>query len=111
MVKKRKSIRKPPTVVLVEGEEQVFESGEVPNVEDEIHAIQLFHKDAEKNDAALDANEEPNEGTGEMQEDGATEEEAAREKALEEWNTFREEHLESQCTTNESLPRIAVNAD
>ncbi|KAG8913698.1 hypothetical protein FRC00_001801 [Tulasnella sp. 408] len=94
MVKKRKSIRKPPTVVLVEGEEQVFESGEMPNVEDEIHAAHLFHKDAEKNDAALDANEELNEGTGEMQEDGTTEEEAAREKALEEWNTFREEHLE-----------------
>lgn len=94
-------------MVLVEGEEQVFESGEIPNVEDGIH---LFTMDAEKNDAALDTSE-PNEGTGEMQEDGTTEEEAAREKALEEWNTFREEHLESPCTTNESVPRNAVNAD
>ncbi|KIO23427.1 hypothetical protein M407DRAFT_109944 [Tulasnella calospora MUT 4182] len=56
--------------------------------------VQFFTNDVEKNDAALNGGEEPNEGTGEMQEDGNNEEEAAREKALEEWNAFREEHVE-----------------
>ncbi|KAG8953925.1 regulator of ime2 [Tulasnella sp. 424] len=93
MVKKRKSIRKPPTVVLVEGEEQVFEASEALNAEDDLHPPQFF-KDVEKGDTVMKANEDQNDASGEMQEEMNSEEEAARERALEEWNTFREEHLE-----------------
>jgi len=89
MVKKRKSIRKPPTVVIIEGEEQLFEStvGDVP-------AEDGMMMDGKK--------EEPANGFGEMVDGDAVEEEAedevrVRENALEEWNAFKEEYHESTC--------------
>lgn len=97
-------------MVLVEGEEQVFEASEALNPEDDLHPPQFF-KDVEKGDTVMKANDDQNDASGEMQEETNSEEEAARERALEEWNTFREEHLESTFDRRRKHSAIGVHAN
>ena len=88
MVKKRKSIRKAPTVIVIEGEEQAFETA--PDTDpDAPQDIDMSDGHANGKDAPRDG-DEVEEGSAWLDMS-----EKDRERALEEWLTFKEEHHES----------------
>lgn len=111
MVKKRKSIRKAPTVVMIEGEEQLFESTEGPSQVRQ-PTVTVNRPDFGDEDMQDGEDEEapeliPAKEGGQEEED--SEEAKAKEKAAEEWNAFKEEYHESKSLSY-SYPTKHANA-
>ncbi|KAG8989591.1 hypothetical protein FRB90_002169 [Tulasnella sp. 427] len=94
MVKRRKSIKKPPAIVIEDGDEDVFEPIEALDAQARAH-LPKYHKEADENEVTMKPDEDPSEANEEMQlEQDGVDEEAEQERAMEEWNAFREENIE-----------------